>query len=245
MSWRTMRVGSLAHLPSSFRCSSSSPPVPIASCGVLAWLGMDSEAREASQSAWMRGRARICVATVAFGMGVDKADVTTIIHTAIPRSVEQYVQEVRDPARLMIDSPPAVVQLQHLHERPKHVVVAQSLAGACPLVTIAPCDGCHLCSVQRSDGALYADYRSCENSLPPPSPSFGMHAARHVQVGRAGRDGREAHCVALLDPADLRRNFNLNFKDSLSLGVVTELLQIIFNPELLGKVANSSRRSIS
>jgi len=42
----------------------------------------------------MRGKARICVATVAFGMGIDKADVEGIIHLNLSSSPEHYLQEI-------------------------------------------------------------------------------------------------------------------------------------------------------
>lgn len=42
----------------------------------------------------MRGKARICVATVAFGMGIDKADVVGVIHLYLSSSPEHYLQEI-------------------------------------------------------------------------------------------------------------------------------------------------------
>ncbi len=70
--------------------------------------GMTPEARRESQSAFMEGRAEVVVATNAFGMGVDKADVRTVAHWALPTSLEAYYQEAgrggRDglPARALL-----------------------------------------------------------------------------------------------------------------------------------------------
>jgi ATP-dependent DNA helicase RecQ len=55
--------------------------------------GMPPEARRASQEAFMSGRAEVVVATNAFGMGVDKANVRTVVHWAVPTSLEAYYQE--------------------------------------------------------------------------------------------------------------------------------------------------------
>ncbi len=70
--------------------------------------GMSPEARRESQAAFMEGRAEVVVATNAFGMGVDKADVRTVAHWALPTSLEAYYQEAgrggRDgaPARALL-----------------------------------------------------------------------------------------------------------------------------------------------
>jgi ATP-dependent DNA helicase RecQ len=55
--------------------------------------GMPPDARRASQEAFMGGGAEVVVATNAFGMGVDKADVRTVVHWAVPTSLEAYYQE--------------------------------------------------------------------------------------------------------------------------------------------------------
>lgn len=56
--------------------------------------GMPADERASAQHRFMEGDAEIVVATNAFGMGVDKADVRTVVHWAIPKSVEAYYQEV-------------------------------------------------------------------------------------------------------------------------------------------------------
>jgi len=55
--------------------------------------GMESEDRTAAQARFMSGEAEVVVATNAFGMGVDKANVRSVWHMAIPTSLEAYYQE--------------------------------------------------------------------------------------------------------------------------------------------------------
>ena len=56
--------------------------------------GMDAETRAANQNRFLAERGIIIVATIAFGMGIDKADVRFVFHTDIPASIEAYYQEI-------------------------------------------------------------------------------------------------------------------------------------------------------
>ena len=56
--------------------------------------GMEAAQRVRAQEEFLSGKARVAVATVAFGMGIDKADVRFVIHYHYPGSVEQYYQEI-------------------------------------------------------------------------------------------------------------------------------------------------------
>ncbi|HEX5608471.1 MAG TPA: ATP-dependent DNA helicase RecQ [Solirubrobacterales bacterium] len=80
-----------------------------AGLGALAYhAGMDGPERSRVQQRFMGGETDVIVATNAFGMGVDKADVRSVWHMAIPTSVEAYYQEAgrggRDglPARAVL-----------------------------------------------------------------------------------------------------------------------------------------------
>ena len=56
--------------------------------------GMLPLAREKNQNLFSNGKFEVIVATVAFGMGIDKADIRTVIHAGLPASIEGYYQEI-------------------------------------------------------------------------------------------------------------------------------------------------------
>ena len=56
--------------------------------------GLDRENRERIQNEFISGKCMVIVATIAFGMGIDKADIRNIIHYNLPQSIESYYQEI-------------------------------------------------------------------------------------------------------------------------------------------------------
>ncbi|MDD4991057.1 MAG: RecQ family ATP-dependent DNA helicase [Paludibacter sp.] len=55
--------------------------------------GLKNETKDAKQSRWKNGETRVIVSTNAFGMGIDKAEVRTVVHMDLPDSLEAYFQE--------------------------------------------------------------------------------------------------------------------------------------------------------
>jgi DNA topoisomerase-3 len=80
--------------------------------------GLPTEQRERVQAGFLEGKLDVVVATVAFGMGVDKADIRTVLHLALPGSVESYYQEIGRAGR--DGHPSRTVLMHHFADRKTH-----------------------------------------------------------------------------------------------------------------------------
>ena len=88
---------------------------------VTAWLGarlraltyhagLEAARRQEVQERFLAGDVDVMVATIAFGMGIDKPDIRTVVHTALPGSIEAYYQEIGRAGR---DGLPSRAVLMH------------------------------------------------------------------------------------------------------------------------------------
>ncbi|MCA8916021.1 MAG: ATP-dependent DNA helicase RecQ [Planctomycetes bacterium] len=88
------RLPAIVYVPSRKECEALAARIAEQTPCQPYHAGLSAADRDNAQSAFLGGDVSVVVATIAFGMGIDKHNVRTVIHTALPASVEGYYQEI-------------------------------------------------------------------------------------------------------------------------------------------------------
>jgi len=112
--------------------------------------GLSSKDKENHMNLWMDEKVQIMVATNAFGMGIDKANVKTVIHIQLPENLENYYQEAGRAGRdgnkayaILLNSPSDSIQAeaQFLHNLPDRSFLNTAYIKLCNYFQIAYGEG--------------------------------------------------------------------------------------------------------
>lgn len=88
------RLPAIVYAPTRKEAESAAGQITQHLRGAAYHAGMDPAVRNQVQDAFLAGQLDVIVATTAFGMGVDKPDIRTVVHLAVPGSLEGYYQEI-------------------------------------------------------------------------------------------------------------------------------------------------------
>ena len=197
--------------------------------------GLDANVRAANQRRFLREDGIVMVATIAFGMGIDKPDVRFVAHMDLPKSLEGYYQETGRAGR---DGEPAeawlchglgdVVLLQRMIEGGDSSEERKRLERGKLDALVGYCEST-ACRRQQLLGwfgeAHPGDCGNCDNCLVPPQRWDATVAAQKALscVYRTGQRFGAAHLVDVLRGADTAKVQQLGHAALSTYGVGTEL----------------------
>jgi ATP-dependent DNA helicase RecQ len=173
--------------------------------------GMDNAARAAHQERFQREEGVVVVATIAFGMGIDKPDVRFVAHLDLPKSIEGYYQETGRAGR---DGLPAdawmaygladVVQLRRMIEQGGLENAGSeefrriSFAKLDALLGLCETAGCRRVRLLNYFGEASEPCGNCDTCLEPPETWDATEAARKA-LSAIYRTGQRFGAVHLID----------------------------------------------
>lgn len=171
--------------------------------------GMEKSAREANQARFQHGEAVIMVATIAFGMGIDKPDVRFVAHIDLPGSIEAYYQETGRAGR---DGLPAEAMMLYGYEdialRSRFIENSEApdqrkrteRLKLDTLVGLAETANCRRQALLSYFGDTCEPCGNCDTCAEPPSLFDGTIAAQKVLscIHRTGEKFGQAHIVDVL-----------------------------------------------
>src|SRR5580704_4537715 len=160
--------------------------------------GLDNSTREINQNRFIREDGVVMVATIAFGMGIDKPDVRFVAHIDLPKSIEGYYQETGRAGR---DGLPAdawmvyglsdIVQLRRMIEQSEGAQSHRRVSSAKLDAMVGLCEavGCRRVRLLEYFGEPAAACGNCDNCLEPPAQWDGTRAAQMLMscIYRIGR----------------------------------------------------------
>ena len=169
--------------------------------------GMDAESRAAHQTRFQREDGVVVVATIAFGMGIDKPDVRFVAHLDLPRSIEGYYQETGRAGR---DGLPADAWMSYgladLVQQRRFIATSEagdehkrvSTAKLDALLGLCETAGCRRVRLLAYFGESSAPCGNCDTCLDPPE-TWDATVAAQKALSAIYRTGQRFGAVHVID----------------------------------------------
>ena len=151
--------------------------------------GLDYRVRQANQNQFLRSEGVVMVATIAFGMGIDKPDVRFVAHLDMPKNIEGYYQETGRAGRdgmaadawMCYGLQDVVNQRRMIDESPAEEDFKQVMRGKLDaLLGLAEATDCRRVRLLRYFGEESRECHNCDNCLQPPEVWDATDAARKL-----------------------------------------------------------------
>jgi len=172
--------------------------------------GLDARVRQANQDQFLRSEGIVMVATIAFGMGIDKPDVRFVAHLDMPKNIEGYYQETGRAGRdgqsaqawMCYGLQDVVNQRRMIDESPAGEEFKQGLRGKLDaLLGLAEATDCRRVRLLHYFGEASQPCGNCDNCLHPPAVWDGTDAARKLlsTIYRVQQMGGSYGAVHIMD----------------------------------------------
>ncbi len=162
--------------------------------------GLPTEEKNATYKDFVADRVQVVVATIAFGMGIDKSNIRFVVHMTMPKTLENYYQEIGRAGRdgleaetlLLFSASDIVQQKMFIEDLPETPYKQHAFEKLESMVRFANSEGCrHQSIASYFDDRIESCVDKCDNCLAPESEKTDITDASRMLLSAIVRTGQK------------------------------------------------------